>query len=226
MRRAGAKVSIVLGMALALSVSALGATDSDAAPASAPYNFPVVWVKKAALTANDEAAPSEQLRLFDAPTPMARIAMPVRDATPPAASACPDRGAADFIERAYGLRPGLLDLVVSRESAGHLRARSPKGARGLMQVMPATAARWGVAPERLEDRLVNLATGAAELRRLELRFNGDLGLALAGYNAGEAAVARHGGRIPPYPETRAYVTAILQRLADPAAEPCDLGRRS
>jgi soluble lytic murein transglycosylase-like protein len=131
-----------------------------------------------------------------------------------------------FIERAYGLRPGLLDLVVSQESAGHPRARSPKGARGLMQVMPATAARLGVASERLEDPLVNLATGAAELRRLEVRFNGDLRLALAGYNAGEAAVVRHGGRIPPYPETRAYVSAILQRLAGRATGGCALGRRS
>jgi soluble lytic murein transglycosylase-like protein len=95
-----------------------------------------------------------------------------------------------------------------------------------MQVMPATAARLGVAPGWLGDPLINLATGAAELRRLEDRFDGDLGLALAGYNAGEAAVARHGGKIPPYPETRAYVTAILRRLSDPAGGGCAPWRRS
>lgn len=108
----------------------------------------------------------------------------------------------------YDLDPSLVVEVVRAESNFDPRARSHKGALGLMQLIPATARRFGVR-DPLEP-IQNLHGGMAYLRWLLDRFDGDLALSLAGYNAGEAAVDRHGG-IPPYAETRAYVRRILAR---------------
>lgn len=105
----------------------------------------------------------------------------------------------------HGLDPKLLHALVVVESAYRPRAASPVGAAGLTQLMPATAAELGVA-DRLDPR-ANLRGGAAYLARQVLRF-GDLRLALAAYNAGPARVARL-GRIPPIPETQAYVSAVV-----------------
>lgn len=119
-----------------------------------------------------------------------------------------------FIARAAAenaLSPELLHAVVQVESAYDPAAISPKGAVGLMQLMPATAARLGVADRR--DPLANLRGGARYLRELVTLFDGDLPLALAAYNAGEQAVQRHQRKIPPYAETRAYVRAVLRRYA-------------
>lgn len=111
--------------------------------------------------------------------------------------------------RAAGLDPELLYAVIEQESRFSACAVSPKGAAGLMQLMPATQATYGVAnpfdPER------NVATGAKFLQSLLGRF-GDLSLALAAYNAGPETVARCGG-IPNIPETRNYVSRILTRYA-------------
>ncbi len=111
--------------------------------------------------------------------------------------------------RAAGLDPELLYAVIEQESRFSACAVSPKGAAGLMQLMPATQATYGVAnpfdPER------NVATGAKFLQSLLGRF-GDLSLALAAYNAGPETVARSGG-IPKIPETRNYVSRILTRYA-------------
>lgn len=108
----------------------------------------------------------------------------------------------------FDLDPALVLEVVRVESNFNPRARSHKGALGLMQLIPSTARRFGV--EDPLDPIQNLRGGMAYLRWLVKRFDGDLRLALAGYNAGEAAVERHGG-IPPYAETQAYVGRILQR---------------
>ena len=108
----------------------------------------------------------------------------------------------------FDLDPGLVLEVVRAESNFDPRARSHKGALGLMQLIPATARRFGV-EDPFEPRQ-NLKGGMAYLRWLLQRFDGDLALTLAGYNAGEHAVERHGG-IPPYAETRAYVKRILRR---------------
>lgn len=108
----------------------------------------------------------------------------------------------------YDLDPALVLEVVRVESNFDPRARSHKGALGLMQLIPSTARRFGV--EDPLDPIQNLRGGMAYLRWLVKRFDGDLKLALAGYNAGEAAVERHGG-IPPYAETQAYVGRILRR---------------
>jgi soluble lytic murein transglycosylase-like protein len=98
--------------------------------------------------------------------------------------------------------------VIRAESGFDPEARSAKGALGLMQLIPATAARFGVS-DPLQP-LQNLRGGMAYLNWLLGQFQGDLELVLAGYNAGERAVQRYGG-IPPYAETRAYVSKILKR---------------
>jgi hypothetical protein len=99
-----------------------------------------------------------------------------------------------------------VDLVIRMESGYNPRAVSPKGARGVMQLMPATASMYGVA--NLFDPLQNIRAGVRYLKDLFQRFNSDVSLALAAYNAGPEAVEKHGG-VPPYDETRSYVRAIL-----------------
>lgn len=108
------------------------------------------------------------------------------------------------------LSPELLHAVIRAESAYDAAAVSSAGAIGLMQLMPATAERYGVGD--IWDPADNLQGGAAYLRDLLELFDQDLRLALAGYNAGENAVLRHGRAIPPYPETQTYVRKVLQFL--------------
>lgn len=102
----------------------------------------------------------------------------------------------------------LLHAVIKTESAYQPQARSPRGAQGLMQLMPATARQLGVSD--LRDPAQNILAGARYLSQLRQQFNDDLPLALAAYNAGPAAVIRHGNTIPPYAETRAYVPRVMQ----------------
>lgn len=109
--------------------------------------------------------------------------------------------------QAEGIEPELLHAVVAAESGYDPAARSEKGAVGLMQLMPDTAARYGVTNPR--DPEQNLNAGARHLRYLLGKFDNDMQLALAAYNAGEQAVWQHGNRVPPYPETRAYVQRVL-----------------
>jgi soluble lytic murein transglycosylase-like protein len=113
--------------------------------------------------------------------------------------------------RAKGLDPDLVHAVIRAESAYRPEAVSPKGAIGLMQVMPATGLRFGVAD--LSQPEGNLRAGTAYLRHLLDRFH-NVPLALAAYNAGEGAVIRHGKQIPPYPETQDYVRIILRDYGD------------
>ncbi|MFO1432932.1 MAG: lytic transglycosylase domain-containing protein [Candidatus Competibacteraceae bacterium] len=108
----------------------------------------------------------------------------------------------------YSLDPELVLAVIGAESAFQVHARSPKNALGLMQLIPNTAERFGV--QDPFDPLQNLHGGMAYLRWLLATFQGDLRLALAGYNAGEQAVVKYGG-VPPYAETQAYVARILAR---------------
>lgn len=110
--------------------------------------------------------------------------------------------------RQTGIEPSLLEAVIAAESSFNPRARSPKGALGLMQLMPATAQRFAVNDPF--DPKANVLGGAYYLRELLDRFRNDLQLALAAYNAGEGAVARFGNTIPPYPETLRYVPAVLE----------------
>jgi soluble lytic murein transglycosylase-like protein len=108
-----------------------------------------------------------------------------------------------------GIEAALLQAVVDQESGFNPLAISPAGAAGLMQLMPATARRFGVR-DRF-DPAQNLRGGARYLAWLLQHFDQDLDLALAGYNAGEGSVRRHGNRIPPFAETQAYVRAVRQR---------------
>ncbi len=110
-----------------------------------------------------------------------------------------------------GVDVRLLQAVALQESGFDPHARSPVGAVGLMQLMPGTAHRFGVTDRH--DALQNLRGGAAYLRWLLGRFDHDVRLALAAYNAGEGAVMRHGKRVPPFPQTHAYVEAVLAAYA-------------
>jgi len=113
----------------------------------------------------------------------------------------------DEVSRAYGVESALLHAVISVESRYNPKAVSRKGAIGLMQLMPQTAKRYGVA--NAFDPRQNLHGGAHYLRDLLRMFNNDVSLALAAYNAGEQAVMKHGNRIPPYGETLRYVPLVL-----------------
>jgi soluble lytic murein transglycosylase-like protein len=112
--------------------------------------------------------------------------------------------------RDHQVDPLLLHSIAHIESRHNPRAVSKAGARGVMQVMPATGKRFGVTnPEQtLLDAPTNLRASAAYVRTLRTRYGDDLRLVLAAYNAGEGAVAKHGG-VPPYPETQAYVRDVL-----------------
>lgn len=108
---------------------------------------------------------------------------------------------------AAAIEPNLLRAVIVVESGFNAHAVSKRGAVGLMQLMPETALRFG-ATDRYDPRQ-NVHAGAHYLKALIDRFGNDIRLALAAYNAGEAAVDRNGGQIPPYSETQAYVPRVL-----------------
>jgi soluble lytic murein transglycosylase-like protein len=112
------------------------------------------------------------------------------------------------VAKEHGLDPALLHAVITVESGYNPKARSPKGAAGLMQLMPETARRYQVSD--IWDPRQNMSGGARYLRDLLALFNNNVGLALAAYNAGEMAVIENGNRIPPYAETRSYVPRVLQ----------------
>lgn len=127
----------------------------------------------------------------------------------------PPAGVADAIARAsslYGVDPDLVRAVMQTESGFHPGVVSNKGAQGLMQLMPATAARFGV---NRFDPDQNVQGGVAYLAWLLRRYAGNTALAVAGYNAGENAVDRWGG-VPPYAETQQYVTRVQSLYAHAA----------
>ena len=109
----------------------------------------------------------------------------------------------------HGVDLYLIFCVMEQESHFNSRAVSPAGARGLMQLMPATARRLGV--RSVHDPAQNITGGTRYLKELLTRFGGRVDLVLAGYNAGEGAVIKYGHRVPPYRETRDYVKRISKR---------------
>lgn len=126
-----------------------------------------------------------------------------------------------------GIDYELLHAVIATESGFRIRVVSPKGAVGLMQLIPPTAERYGVkddkyslARDKLIDPRTNIWVGSRHLHKLIRRYPGDIELALAAYNAGEGAVRRAGNRVPNYPETKKYVRNVMhqykQRLKPPA----------
>ncbi len=120
----------------------------------------------------------------------------------------------DLVKKAaakYGVDPHLVFALMRQESGFHSRAVSNKGASGLMQLMPATARRFGV--QNIFDPVQNIDGGTRYLRFLLDMFNGDVKLALAGYNAGENAVVNYGYQVPPYRETQNYVKNISAKYS-------------
>ncbi len=138
------------------------------------------------------------------------ISAPTRRADPVARAAVMQE--LNAAATAYALSPALVEAVAWRESGLRHDALSPKGAMGVMQLMPGTAAELGVDGRDLSQ---NIRGGTAYLRTMLNQFGGDLVLGLAAYNAGPGAVRRYGG-VPPFTETQAYVAAILNRLAQRA----------
>ncbi len=159
-----------------------GGSGSSSAAKVSPQNPGSPYIKTARGTINttllDETPTSEELKVI-----MAEAAL------------------------AFNLDKALVRAIIQTESAFRVHATSPKGARGLMQLMPETAARYGV--RDIFDPEQNIWGGSRYMRDLLVMFNHELPLALAAYNAGENAVIRHGG-IPPYTETRNYVKKVME----------------
>lgn len=119
------------------------------------------------------------------------------------------------VSRRFQVPEALIHAVIAIESAYDPNAVSRAGAVGLMQLMPATAKRYGVANRR--DPTANLTGGTRYLRDLLQRFDKNIELALAGYNAGENAVEKFGNRIPPFTETQNYVRKVLKLYSQQSA---------
>jgi soluble lytic murein transglycosylase-like protein len=117
----------------------------------------------------------------------------------------------------FGIDPYLVFLVIEKESRFRTRAVSPKGAMGLMQLMPGTARRLGV--RRPFDAAENIRGGTQYMRELMDMFGGKVDLVLASYNAGEGAVLKYGRNVPPYRETRDYVKTIGKRYGLTGRQP-------
>ena len=120
----------------------------------------------------------------------------------------------DRIAQQNQISPKLVHSVIQVESNYDPNAVSPKGAQGLMQLIPSTARRFGVS--NVFDPADNVQGGARYLKYLLALYKGDEALALAAYNAGEGAVARYGG-VPPFAETQEYVAKVRQRASAPRA---------
>ncbi len=152
----------------------------------------------------------------DAPDRTARPAASIPASSAQPASPTPAAAIAEAVERAaaqHSLPPELIHSVIKVESNYNPAAVSPKGALGLMQLIPSTARRFGVLDAF--DPADNIQGGARYLRYLLDLYRGDYPLALAAYNAGEGAVAKY-GTVPPYPETQNYLRLVARRLREAA----------
>ena len=124
----------------------------------------------------------------------------------------------DAVARRHNIDPLLLHAIAYVESRHNPAATSRAGARGVMQVMPATGQRFGVdSAAALHDAPTNLDVSATYLKTLQQRFGSNLTLVLAAYNAGEGAVERYGRNVPQYPETQDYVRQVLAQYRSLAA---------
>lgn len=204
---------------------ALALQGCGTAPAAAPARQADALVATEPLPAAPLAArESAHLQLFRAPgvvaariaEPQPVVALPVpkprrAPAARPVSRAVVLAPQVDEVARRHDVDPLLLHAIAHVESRHDPAAVSPAGARGVMQVMPATGARFGASRASLHHPQTSLEVGAAYLKTLQQRFGTNLPLILAAYNAGEAAVERNGRRIPPYPETQNYVRQVLDQ---------------
>ncbi len=153
--------------------------------------------------------PASVIVEFEADDPLPPVAQPPVPAPAEVVPATPQPKDPKGLVRGAALRSGLppafVESVARTESALNQRAVSPKGALGVMQLMPETARKLGADPNDLEQ---NIDAGTRLLRDLLVRYNGDVVKALAAYNAGEGAVDRYNG-LPPYPETQNYVNKVI-----------------
>jgi len=165
-----------------------------------------VWYKRGGMSIFIDAVRIDRVELEDTPTAVASSTKKERGWST-------GRAGLDNLIRQngnkYNVDPYLIFLVMEQESHFNTRAVSPRGARGLMQLMPGTGARFGV--RRPHDEAQNIAGGTRYLRELLNKFNNRVDLVLASYNAGEGAVIKFGHKVPPYAETRNYVKKISKR---------------
>jgi len=145
---------------------------------------------------------------------------PSPEQTPSPTEARPDarlarlRPIIERVARRHGVAPALVEAMISVESSFNPNAVSPKGAQGVMQLMPTTAAQYGLGrPNAWRDPERNIEAGVRHFKDLLAQHQGNVVLALSAYNAGSGAVARYRGRIPPYRETMLYVPSVLARSA-------------
>jgi hypothetical protein len=159
----------------------------------------------------DDEVPTPQPEPLVAALPVAAPLFPLSFLPEQTVPASPYGDLIHATAQRYGLNPALIAAVARAESAFQPGAVSNKGARGLMQLMPATASRFGVDRYRVHDPAANIDAGSRYLRFLVDKFQGKLDLVLAAYNSGEGTVQRYGG-VPPYRETREYIRRIYRTL--------------
>ena len=164
--------------------------------------------------------PPEEDRVAAVPVPPARPNQPQAVLPVPPPPNAPDAIVrfVNIVAPEYKLQPHLVLAIMATESNFDASALSPKDAHGLMQLIPGTAARFGV--RNIKDPVQNIRGGMAYLRWLMAYFEGDVSLVAAAYNAGEGAVERYLG-VPPYAETRAYVRKILAATGNQVSHPFD-----
>jgi soluble lytic murein transglycosylase-like protein len=165
-----------------------------------------LYQKDGGVTQLDASLVTAYEKELEVEAPVAPIPPVMTTPSQPVAAKAP-RELVEAAARKHGLPPSFVHSVVSAESGYKTDALSPKGAIGLMQLMPATAQTYGADPH---DPSQNVEAGAAYLRELLIKYNGDARLALAAYNAGPGAVSKYNG-VPPYAETQTYIERVLRR---------------
>lgn len=209
MRKAVATAGLVLALAAPAARAEIAVLANGTTFKITSYRVEGENVVLALRDGGEVGTPASQVLGFVPDEILDEIAAAVAEAAQaPPAMARDLRTLAAEAARRHGLDPDLVLAVIAVESAFKPDAVSPKGAQGLMQLMPATAASLGVADAF--DPEQNLDGGTRHLRSLVELYGGDLRKALAAYNAGQGAVRRYGG-VPPYRETRTYVEKVLRR---------------
>jgi Transglycosylase SLT domain len=191
---------------------------------STPYSQNDTTKSSEIVNSLEESDYADQMRLYDTPIPSIAVPTTRRRYVPSipvilvendrydTRSSLPFHTIMENVGRASKIDPMFLHAIAKTESSYNRYAVSHAGARGLMQLMPATARRYGLftSLSELHDPLKNVSASASYLKSLQARYGNNLSLILAAYNAGEGAVAKYGNTIPPYRETQDYVGRVLR----------------